>query len=90
MRMTALAVDKAAHDVEAGAKARSRVDTGQMKSGWTTERHGEHRMDVVNPVEHTIFNEFGTIYMGAQPMAVPAAEEVRPGFVQAVRRAWSG
>jgi HK97 gp10 family phage protein len=35
---------------------------------------------VFNPVQYTVYNEYGTIYMSAQPMLRPAIEEVRPQF----------
>lgn len=87
-RKAALAVAKTALDVETGAKERSRVDTGQMREGWETVEHGPHEREVVNPVEHTIHNEFGTVNSPAQPMATPAAEAARPGFEAALREAY--
>lgn len=35
---------------------------------------------------HTVFNEFGTVHMSAQPMIVPAAEQVRQPFIDALRK----
>ena len=80
----ALVVQKTAHDIEAGCKARSRVDTGQMRSGWATEPQGQHEALVYNPVEHTIYNEFGTDSMPAQPMLTPSVEEAREPFQAAL------
>ena len=78
-------VAKTTHEIQAGAMERSRVDTGQMRAGWEAHVEGTHG-DVTNDVDHTIYNEFGTVHMAAQPMAGPAAEEARPGFIQDMRR----
>lgn len=87
---TAAALDKAAADIESGAKDRSRVDTGTMRGGWTSEKLSNWVRIVYNPVYYTIFNEYGTVYMTAQPMLKPAVEEVTPQFIADVRRAWYG
>jgi HK97 gp10 family phage protein len=87
---TAAALDKAAADIESGAKARSRVDTGTMRGGWTSEKLNNWTRMVYNPVYYTLFNEYGTIYMSAQPMLKPALEEVTPEFIKNVREAWYG
>lgn len=72
--------------MEAEAKARSRVRTGTMRAGWEARITGEHTGSVRNGVRYTIYNEFGTRYMGAQPMIVPAAEHARVGFQRRVSR----
>lgn len=79
------AVEKAGRDIEAGAKARARVDTGYMKGAidWTPE--DPYRGEVVAGADYTIYNEFGTSSMPAQPMLVPATEDARPGFEAAIR-----
>lgn len=87
---TAAALDRAAADIEAGAKMRSRVDTGAMRQGWTHETVNRFSRMVYNPVYYTIFNEYGTIYMSAQPMIRPALAEVTPRFIEEVRAAWAG
>jgi HK97 gp10 family phage protein len=79
-------VDKTAADIEAGAKIRSRVDTGAMKASWTVVPVGPAHSEVRNGVEYVIYNEYGTRHMSAQPMAVPAAEQARPGFEAAAKR----
>lgn len=85
---TAGALDQAAADIESGAKERSRVDTGTMRGGWTSEKINNWTRMVYNPVYYTVFNEEGTIYMSAQPMLKPAVEEVTPQFIRDVREAW--
>lgn len=87
---TYAALDRAAHSIENGAKARSRVDTGNMRNGWTTERVSNAARMVYNPVHYTIHHEYGTRYMSAQPMLRPAVEEVRPQLIADVRAAWQG
>jgi HK97 gp10 family phage protein len=82
------AVEKAAFDIERGAKKRSRVDTGTMRGGWQSHQGGRFEWIVFNPVHYTIYNEYGTIYMSAQPMLRPAIEEVRPGFERDVKMAY--
>lgn len=79
------AVNRAGYRIEAGAKRRARVDTGYMRGQirWTplTRYSGE----VVGGADYTIFNEFGTVNMSAQPMFVPAVEEERPIFLGEIR-----
>lgn len=87
---TAAALDKAAADLVSGAQMRSRVDTGTMRRGWTAESLNRFTRIVYNPVYYTIFNEYGTIFMAAQPMIRPALEEVTPRFIEEVRVAWAG
>jgi HK97 gp10 family phage protein len=75
-----IVVAKAAHDIELGCKKRSRVDTGTMRAGWQAHESPGVGWVVFNPVQYTVYNEYGTIYMSAQPMLRPAIEEVRPQF----------
>lgn len=84
----ALAVAKTAADIEAGAKERSRIDTGLMKGGWTTEPNGALEALVYNPVEYTIYNEFGTESSPAQPMLIPAVEDARGPFTAAMAQVY--
>lgn len=67
------------------AKQHSRVDTGEMRDGWAWRRTSNASGVLENPVPHTIFNEYGTINMSAQPMARPAAEQVLPEIVDDFR-----
>jgi HK97 gp10 family phage protein len=69
--------------IVAGCQARSRVDTGEMQAGWTIEQRSAMSYAVTNPVEHTVYNEFGTIHMPAQPMLTPSVEEQRQAFIDA-------
>lgn len=85
---TSLAVRHAEAAVERRAKEKSRVDTGTMRAGWQSREMGPFDGMVFNLTSYTIYNEFGTVNMSAQPMAVPAAEETRPEFEAEVRAAW--
>lgn len=86
---TRVAVEAATFLVEAGAKQRARVDTGQMRAGLQGQITGEYEGRVRGHAPWTIFNELGTRHMPAQPMLVPAAEEVRGPFLRALKQAWS-
>lgn len=80
-----LIVEKTANDIKAGSMARTkRVDTGAMKNGWTAEALGILEWVVYNPVEYTIYHEFGTVNMSAMPMLVPSIEEAREPFIHAL------
>lgn len=85
-QLAAAGVRETLDQVVAGAKVRSRVDTGEMRAGWTSRMTGPAEGEVVNEVEHTVYNEFGTRYMPAQPMLRPALDAARPGFADAMRR----
>jgi len=71
--------------VRQGAADRSRVDTGAMRDGWTFQFEGDQAGSVYNDVPHTIFNEYGTSRMTAQPMLHPAIDAARPGFEAALK-----
>lgn len=58
------------------AQASSRVRTGAMRAGWTADDNGFH-----NDVSYTIYNEFGTYKMSAQPMARPGAAAMSQDFL---------
>lgn len=87
----AAVIERTALRVEAGAKARSRVDTGFMRGEWqVADGDDELEKRVVDAAEHTVYNEYGTRYMSAQPMAAPAAEDARPGFERGIREIFDG
>lgn len=67
-------------EMRAGAARRSRVDTGDMRDGWEWRETNEGGY-LTNEVPHTVFNEYGTRHMSAQPMARPAFDEVAPKIV---------
>lgn len=84
---TATAVNRAGFEVEREAKDRARVDTGYMRGQIRWMLHGRFSGEVVGGADYTIDNEFGTAFMSAQPMFVPAAEAVRPRFEAEMRAA---
>lgn len=50
---------------------------------------GSETWSVSNAVEHTIYNEFGTVSMSAQPMLHPSVEVAREPFEQAIEQAYT-
>lgn len=87
-KMTAEDAEQAAIAIEQGAKERSRWRSGTMRNAWQTEQVASMTWRVFNPVEYTIFNELGTVFMAAQPMLIPTIEEVMPDYEAAVRASW--
>ncbi len=79
------ATAKAAQDIEAGAKALARVDTGNMRNSINSRGSGLTWL-VHSPAEYSIFNEYGTYKMGAQPFMTPATEAVKPSYLAAMGR----
>lgn len=73
---TAHRIQRGAEYGKSIAQAKSRVDTGQMRAGWRVEAAGDG-FALVNDVAHTVYNEYGTHKMTAQPMAHPAADAVQ-------------
>lgn len=70
-------------------RARSRVDTGEMRDTWHTLSNlvsGEASGELHSGADHTEFNEWGTEKMSAQPMATPAAESEKGRFADRVTR----
>jgi hypothetical protein len=80
-------VRTALFNIEAGCKQRSRVDTGAMRAGWQSQMTGPAEGEVSNPVEHTVYNEYGTVNMPAQPMAHPAADAEQGPFQARIAKA---
>lgn len=84
--LTSAAVRKAALDVEAYAKTIVPVDTGALKNSITTEFEGDFSATVAPHTEYDVYVEFGTRHMSAQPYMTPAAEVVRPAFIDAMEQ----
>lgn len=82
----AIAAD--AQMTKADAQARSRVDTGQMRAGWTAFNDDPYSYTLENKVPHTVFNEYGTTKMSAQPMATPAIESAAQRLPKAIADAF--
>lgn len=81
-------VEHASEKIVQGCQARSRVESGTMRDGWTMEQVESETWRVYNPVSWTIFNELGTMYMSPQPMLIPTLEEVMPEFEAEVASSW--
>lgn len=80
----AVATGKAAHDIEADAKTRAPVLTGNLKNSLQASGDGvSWRVDAA--ANYAVYVEFGTSRAGAQPYLVPAVERVRPVFLAALR-----
>lgn len=73
------AVENTCAKIQTRAMDRSRVASGEMRGGWQYNVEGQEGV-VFNMVQHTIYNEYGTINMSAQPMLAPAVEETLPEF----------
>lgn len=81
----AVAVEKAAFDIEAHAKANAPVRTGFLRSSIVAEPTGNPlRWLVTAYAGYSQFVEYGTRNMAAQPYMTPAAELVRPQLQRAI------
>ena len=100
MRANAIeAVAKAAFDIEAHAKTLVPVDTGTLKNSIqrtiddgglaATIPAGDGSTppgSTTASAEYGLYVEYGTKYSRAQPFMRPAAEKVRPAFIEVMRR----
>lgn len=85
-----LIVQKTGLDALAIAKSLSRVDTSNMVNNWQFEMVGPTRGILGNPVDYTIYNEYGTVRMSSKPMIRPAIDQVTPEFLAALSKAMGG
>ncbi len=69
---------KLAFDVEAQAKQRAPVDTGFLRSAIQAEVLDPRHALVTSFAFYSVYQEFGTYKMSAQPYMVPAVEAVAP------------
>lgn len=83
-RRAAAILDKAAFDVEAGAKDRAPKDTGALANSINVTKPAELARVIADGVEYGIYQEFGTVRHGAQPFLTPAVEAARGPL----ERAW--
>jgi len=84
-------VKRATFDVEAKAKAKVPVRTGTLRRSIHSVFSNGGLTGIVGPsVLYGKFVEFGTRRAGARPYMRPAAEQVLPGFADAVKRALGG
>jgi HK97 gp10 family phage protein len=80
-------VRKATFDVEADAKVRAPVDTGFHRSAIQGKMIGPLTGEIVAGAEYSLFLEWGTSKMAAQPALTPAIEAIRQPFIQAIAAA---
>jgi HK97 gp10 family phage protein len=79
-------VAKAAHDIEAAAKAKVPVKTGLLQRSIHSVISAGGLTATVGPsANYGIFIEFGTRHQGARPYMRPAAEAVYPRFTEAMK-----
>ena len=88
-RQAQAAIDNTLLRIETEAKGRSRWKTGNMRGGWTAEILGRHRGVVFNLVEYTIYHEYGTVNMSAQPMLAPAVAKYEPMLLDELKEIYS-
>lgn len=79
-------VREAAFDIEAEAKTRAPVDTGNLKNSIQATRVNDLHWRVVVGAEYGVYIEFGTRFMAAQPFLVPAWRDVLPNFIAAMTK----
>lgn len=79
-RNGATILDKAAFDIEAGAKQRAPKDTGALVNSIDVSAPAELTRVVSDGVEYGAFQEYGTTRHSATPFMTPAVEAVRRGL----------
>jgi HK97 gp10 family phage protein len=80
-RRAAQVVKEAANDCAVRAKSSAPVDTGALRAEIHVEEKSELASDTVSAMPYSLYQEYGTRYMAAQPYMTPAAESVRPRFL---------
>lgn len=83
-------IEKGAHDIEAGAKTRAPVDTGNLRNSITAEQLTALAWMVYVGAYYGIYQEMGTYKMAAHPFLIPAFEAVRDSIVEAMHAALKG
>lgn len=61
------------------------MDTGTLAASIQVEPTGATSAAVATNMDYAVHLEYGTVNMAARPAWVPAAEEVRPRFIQRLR-----
>ncbi len=82
-------VRKTVMDIEAIAKTKVAVDTGNLMNSITGTADGLSGT-VATGVDYAAYQEYGTSKMPAHPYMTPAAEAAFPDFVAGVTRAING
>lgn len=76
-------VRKGALDVESNAKSFVPVDTGNLKNSLNASEVEPLHWIVGTVVEYAPHQEYGTVNQSGQAFMRPAAERVRPGYIEA-------
>lgn len=79
-------VAKAALDIEAIAKTRAPVDTGNLANSIRARKISDTRWRVEVGAEYGLYVEYGTVRSGPRPYFMPAVDRVLPQF----HKAWQG
>lgn len=79
-------VQKTVMDVEAGARSAAPVDTGALQNSIQGRMTGQLDGEVTTGLEYSMYVEYGTYKMAAQPYLVPAAEQARGPFIAAMKQ----
>lgn len=79
-------VAKTALDIEAGAKKRAPVDTGNLRGSIQARKVSDTHWIVTVGADYGIYLEYGTRFMAAQPYFAPAIRAVRSSFNQAMKK----
>lgn len=82
-------VRKTCFDIEAAAKMKVAVDTGNLMNSITTDVDGLSGT-VATGVDYAAHQEYGTHKMAAHPYMTPAAEAAWPEFLAGIRKAVGG
>lgn len=78
-------VRKTALMLEAEAKQRAPVDTGLLRNSIQAAQVAPFYWRVTVGANYGVYVEWGTRFMPARPFLLPAANVVRPQFVEAMR-----
>lgn len=82
----ALVVRKTVSDIEAGAKVKAPVDTGNLRNSISGGMTGPLTGKVEATADYAQYVELGTHKAPAQPYMTPAAEEARASFKAAMKQ----
>lgn len=79
------AIRKTCADIIGAAIMRTlRVASGAMKAGYRFERVDDLRYIIYNLMHYHIYHELGTVSIQAMPMLIPALEQMRRPFAEAI------
>lgn len=81
-KLAAQTVEDAAIEHKSLARSFAAVASGEMRDSIQEEQVGDLAWDVAVGAEHGIYNEYGTVHMGAQPFMTPATEIIKPKFIR--------